>query len=76
MDPTMYGPITYLTLEEPAAPHAAKACLVEGCPCKDARIVSLRRARFFASVARGRGQTADRVIAPEPGWELPFVALD
>jgi hypothetical protein len=49
-----------------------RACLVAGCPCKDARIVSQRRARFFAARARSTGETADRHIAPEPGWRLPF----
>ena len=47
------------------------ACLVAGCPCKDARIVSSRRARFFADLARAKGETARRVIRPEPGWTLP-----
>jgi hypothetical protein len=60
----------------PATAHGTKGCLVEGCPCKDARIVSLRRARFFATVARERGETADRIVAPEAGWALPLVALD
>ena len=46
-------------------------CLVDGCPCKDARIVSRRKAAYFASQARSNGQTADRVIAPERGWRLP-----
>jgi len=49
------------------------ACLVADCICKDARIVSFRRAAFFAAVARQTGQTADRVIAPESGWRLPVV---
>lgn len=48
------------------------ACLVAGCACKDARIVSFRRAAFFAAVARQTGQTADRVIAAEFGWRLPI----
>jgi hypothetical protein len=46
-------------------------CLVEGCPCRDARIVSHRRARFFAHLATVNGETAQRVIRPEPGWEIP-----
>ncbi len=49
------------------------ACLVAGCTCKDARIVSVRRAGFFAAVARRSGETADRHIAPEPGWAIPNV---
>ena len=52
--------------------HREGACLVAGCPCKDARIVSTRRARFFAALASRAGETADRVIAPEPGWALPL----
>ena len=49
------------------------ACLVEGCACKDARIVSHRRAAFFAALARQTGQTADRVIAVEDGWSIPAI---
>lgn len=48
-----------------------RACLVAGCPCKDARIVSHRRAAFFAAIARRAGQTANRIVAPDPGWTLP-----
>jgi hypothetical protein len=44
---------------------------VEGCPCKDARIVSTRRAAFFAAWARDHGETADRAVAPELGWRIP-----
>ena len=46
-------------------------CLVDGCTCKDARIVSRRRAAYFAARARQTGQTANRVIRGEPGWRLP-----
>jgi hypothetical protein len=53
------------------APDRTGACLVAGCPCKDARIVSHRRAAFFAAVARQTGQTADRVIATDPTWRIP-----
>ena len=63
----------------PALPVAApvvsapitRGCLQEGCPCRDARIVSHRKAAFFAAIARRAGQTADRVIAPDPDWTLP-----
>ena len=54
-------------------PSRSRACLVAGCPCKDARIVSIRRVAFFAAVARQAGETADRIIAPEPSWRLPVV---
>ena len=47
------------------------ACLVPGCPCKDARIVSHRRAAFYASLARQSGETADRLIDADPTWRLP-----
>jgi hypothetical protein len=33
--------------------------------------VSHRKAAFFAAIARRTGETADRTIAPEPGWTLP-----
>ena len=49
---------------------ARRACLVAGCPCKDARIVSHRRAAFFASWAANHGETADRVVAPDPTWRI------
>ena len=51
---------------------ASGACLVAGCPCKDARIVSHRRAAFFASWARDHGETADRVVPPDPRWSAIF----
>ncbi len=51
-----------------------RGCRQEGCACQDARIVSYRRAGFFAVVARKNGETADRRIAPEPGWRLPGAA--
>jgi hypothetical protein len=54
---------------------AAGACLVRGCPCKDARIVSRRRAAFFAAVAREHGETADRTVAPDPDWAIPSVTF-
>jgi hypothetical protein len=50
---------------------ARRACLTAGCPCKDARIVSYRRAAFYATVARRAGETADRVVPAEPGWRIP-----
>jgi hypothetical protein len=50
------------------------ACLVTGCPCKDARIVSHRRVAFFAAVAKERGETADRAIQPDPEWTLSALA--
>ncbi len=58
----------------PIAPSVpVGACLVAGCTCKDARIVSHRRASFFVAMARLNGETADRVIAPDPEWRLPSV---
>jgi hypothetical protein len=45
-------------------------CLAEGCPCRDARIVSHRRARFFAHLAVVNGETAQRVVPVEPGWSI------
>jgi hypothetical protein len=54
-----------------ATTHAPATCLAPGCPCRDARIVSRRRASFFAFLARERGETASRVVRPQPGWRLP-----
>ena len=55
----------------PATDRGRRGCLVEGCSCKDARIVSKRRAAFFASWARDRGETADRLVVPEADWRIP-----
>ena len=55
----------------PVPAPTLRGCLQEGCPCRDARIVSHRKAAFFAAIARRAGQTADRVIAPDPDWTLP-----
>jgi hypothetical protein len=52
----------------------ATRCLVAGCTCKDVRIVSHRRAAFFASLARQHGETADRLITVDPDWRLPASA--
>jgi hypothetical protein len=51
------------------------ACLISGCSCKDSRIVSYRRAAFFAAMARRSGQTANRVVAVEPEWLMPSTCL-
>jgi len=51
-----------------------RGCLVEGCPCKDARIVSQRRTAFFAAWARQHGETADRSVAPELEWRIPMIS--
>ena len=55
-----------------AGPSRPSRCLAPGCPCKDARIVSHRRARFFAHLAAGSGETADRIIRAEPDWMIPL----
>jgi hypothetical protein len=52
------------------------ACLISGCSCKDSRIVSHRRAAFFAAMAMRFGQTANRVVAVEPGWRIPATPLN
>ena len=65
------------TDDQTTPPPPDGACLVEGCTCKDARIVSTRRATYFASVAKARGETADRVVVAEREWRLPVSpALD
>jgi hypothetical protein len=52
---------------------ARRACLVAGCSCKDARIISPRRVAFFASWARSHGETADRRVEPDPDWRSLFL---
>ena len=49
------------------------ACLSAGCECKDPRIVSGRRAAFFADMARRSGQTADRFVPVESSWRIALV---
>jgi len=66
----MQAPETIEIVEATETP-AAGACLVSGCTCKDARIISYRRAAFFAALARRTGQTVDRIVAVEPGWRFP-----
>ena len=53
---------------------ARKACPTTGCSCRDPRIVSFRRAAFYAAIARSSGQTADRVIPADPEWRMPAAA--
>ena len=48
--------------------HGSKGCLVDGCPCKDARIISTRRVAFYSEWARQHEETADRQIEPDPEW--------
>jgi hypothetical protein len=67
-------------MDSPQGSHQAvdpgrRGCLVEGCPCKDARIVSKRRTAFFAAWAQQHGETADRTIVPEPGWRISTLVL-
>ena len=49
-------------------PPTRRACLVDVCPCKDARIISTRRVAFFSEWARQHQETADRQIEPDPEW--------
>jgi hypothetical protein len=65
-------------MEAPVIISGHRACLVDGCPCKDARLVSHRRAAFFAAIARQTGETADRVIVPDADWTwtLPMTGVD
>ena len=57
----------FVPRSEPVQPAllARGACLVEGCPCKDARIISARRVAFFSQWAREHGETAERCIEPD-----------
>ena len=57
-----------ITLDRRAIPDQRPVrggCLVDGCPCKDARIISTRRVAFFAEWARRSGETADRRVEPD-----------
>ena len=59
--------LTNTTVDDTPGRH----CAVARCGCMDRRILSPRRARFHAYLARVRGETADRVIAADPQWRLP-----
>jgi hypothetical protein len=54
-----------------AGGRGRRGCLVQGCPCKDPRIVSQRRAAFFAAWAQEHGETANRSVEPEADWRIP-----
>ena len=56
--------------QEAISHSVRRACLVDGCPCKDIRIVSQRRTAFFAAWAREHGETADRIVQPDPSWSF------
>ena len=51
--------------------NTPRGCIADGCGCTDGRVLSRRRARFHAYLARQRGETADRVIPLDPEWRLP-----
>lgn len=69
--PDQVNPAALETSAPAISTERTRGCLQEGCPCRDARIVSHRRAAFFAAIARKAGETADRIIAPDPTWALP-----
>jgi len=66
--------IRVVSVVERTSHRPRSACLVAGCTCKDARIVSFRRAAFFAALARHNGETADRLVTVDPDWRLPASA--
>jgi len=63
----MNGPETTNTKTVPSR----RSCLVDGCSCKDARILSHRRVAYFASRAIANGETANRIVAVQADWRLP-----
>jgi hypothetical protein len=70
----MNGPIeANEPIETMATASSARGrCLAPGCPCADGRILLHRHAAFFAALAAKNGQTADRVMAPEPEWKIAW----
>ena len=66
--PGGYNPNGNRTVEQPAPVYTPSVggCKVEGCTCKDARILSRRKLEFFRALAQQRGQTVDRVIRARP----------
>ena len=63
----MNGPEPTITETQPSR----RTCLVDRCSCKDARIISTRRAAYFASQAMANGETADRILPADADWRLP-----
>ena len=61
----------YVATDRPAR----RACLVDGCTCKDARIMSHRRAAFFAAWAKDHGETANWTVEPDPTWSFTFIPI-
>ena len=39
-----------------------RKCLVDGCGCKDARILNRRTMEFWRDLAKRRGETGNRII--------------
>ena len=66
----MIGPKDAIDAPTTSQPATRRACRADGCACEDSRIVSPRRAAFFATLARQTGETADRRIHPETGWRI------
>ena len=66
----MIGPQDTLDATTTPTPTLRRGCRTDGCTCEDRRIVSRRRAAFFATIALQRGETADRRIAPQRGWRI------
>ena len=60
----MYYPPGYRPASQPAPviTPTVRGCLVEGCSCRDARILSYRKLEFFRALAKQRGQTLERVV--------------
>ena len=73
--PDQINPAALETRAPIVSSEHSRGCLQDGCPCRDARIVSHRKAAFFAAIARKTGETADRHIAPDPDWALPTGGL-
>ena len=56
----------YVTDPAPIYTPSAGSCKAPGCTCKDARILSTRKAEFVRFLAEQRGQTVDRVVPASP----------
>jgi hypothetical protein len=66
----MIGPQDTLEATSHPEPSLRRGCRTDGCTCEDRRIVSRRRAAFWNELARQRGETAHRVVAPQRGWRI------
>ena len=69
--PEQINPAALVTSAPSVSTSTGRGCLQDGCPCRDARIVSHRKAAFFATIPMGRAAQPEEV-----GKVVLFLASD